>query len=188
MFAGHFGLAAIVKARHPEIPLWALMVSTQWLDIAFIPLFISGVETIEILDGGGYGEQIIHAEWTHSLVGTTLLSFLAGWIASRIWSVKAGIIIGLLSGSHWLLDLIVHNQDMPLLPGHADGLALWGLSLWSYPVYSIVLEALIVATGILMYSRWRLTQGSVKRRRVQAIITSVFVSSLLIFSMISDFL
>ncbi len=35
MFAGHFGLAAVVKAKSPKLPLWALMVSTQLLDVIF---------------------------------------------------------------------------------------------------------------------------------------------------------
>lgn len=39
MFAGHFGLAAAVKAKAPEVPLWVLMLSTQLPDIVFVPLY-----------------------------------------------------------------------------------------------------------------------------------------------------
>ncbi|MEA3133793.1 MAG: hypothetical protein QOG17_1639, partial [Gammaproteobacteria bacterium] len=28
MIAGHFGFAALVKARKPSVPLWALMLAT----------------------------------------------------------------------------------------------------------------------------------------------------------------
>lgn len=38
LIAGHFGFAAAVKAREPEAPLRALMLATQWLDVAFVPL------------------------------------------------------------------------------------------------------------------------------------------------------
>ena len=39
MFAGHFGLAAVVKAKSPKLPLWALMVSSQLLDIIFAAVY-----------------------------------------------------------------------------------------------------------------------------------------------------
>ena len=42
MIAGHFGFAAGVKAAEQQIPIWALMVSTVWLDIVFVPLFLMG--------------------------------------------------------------------------------------------------------------------------------------------------
>jgi hypothetical protein len=35
MIAGHFGLAAGVKGRERQVPLWALMLATVWLDIVF---------------------------------------------------------------------------------------------------------------------------------------------------------
>jgi hypothetical protein len=47
VIAGHFGFAALVKAKERETPLWALMLATQWLDVVFVPLFILGVERIE---------------------------------------------------------------------------------------------------------------------------------------------
>ena len=36
MLAGHFGFAAAVKSREPQVPLWALMLSTQLLDVFFV--------------------------------------------------------------------------------------------------------------------------------------------------------
>ena len=39
MFAGHFGLAAVVKAKSPKLPIWALMVSSQLLDVIFATLY-----------------------------------------------------------------------------------------------------------------------------------------------------
>jgi hypothetical protein len=46
MFAGHFGVAAIVKAKAPEVPLWSLLVSSQLMDLVFLPLSFAGVEMI----------------------------------------------------------------------------------------------------------------------------------------------
>jgi hypothetical protein len=80
MIAGHFGFAALVKSRERKAPLWALMLATVWLDIVFVPLFLAGVETIEPVAGAhsSYGNNIIYADYTHSLIGSLLLSALLG--------------------------------------------------------------------------------------------------------------
>ena len=96
MLAGHFGLAAAVKSREPATPLWALMLATAWLDVLFVPLYLAGIETIEIVPGttGGYGAAIIHANYTHSLVGS--LGLAAGFGAvSSTGLVDIGIISGI---------------------------------------------------------------------------------------------
>jgi hypothetical protein len=84
MIAGHFGFAALTKARERQVPLWALMLATVWLDIIFVPLYVAGIETIETVPGsrGGYGAAIIHADYTHSLLGALALSGIFGFVAS----------------------------------------------------------------------------------------------------------
>src|ERR687886_1006477 len=96
MVAGHFGLAAGVKAEVPAAPLWALMLATQWLDVFFVPLFLMGIETIEPTDPANpnaYGGGLIHAVYTHSLVGAILLSALAGVLAGMLWGRQIGAVI-----------------------------------------------------------------------------------------------
>lgn len=154
MFAGHFGLAAAVKARSPRVPLWALMLSTQLLDVLFIPFLLTGTETIVAVEGAdSYGGHLIHADYTHSLAGALLISCLAGYAASRRWGRSGGWTIGLTTMSHWALDLIVHRADLPLLPGHLDGLPLLGLGLWRWPAASLAAELLLVAGGAALYYR-----------------------------------
>lgn len=155
MIVGHFGLAAGVKSREPQVPLWALMGATVWLDIVFVPLLIAGVETIETVPGtsGGFGQIIIHADWTHSIVGAVLLSVLAGAAAGLAWGRRAGWIVGGVSFSHWLLDLLVHRADMPILPGNWGDLPRLGLGLWRFPITELVLEAAIITAGAFLYYR-----------------------------------
>ncbi len=119
MIAGHFGLAAAVKAREPQIPVWSLMLATQFMDVVFVPLLVAGIETIEPVSGsgGGYGETIIHADYTHSLIGAAVIAAVPGWLVTRWWGRRGGIVIAAVVFSHWLLDLIVHRDDMPILPG-----------------------------------------------------------------------
>lgn len=155
MIAGHFGLAAAIKGREPSVPLWALMLATVWLDIVFVPLFVAGIETIELPPGGaaGYGAGVIHADWTHSLLGALALSALPGWAGGRAWGRRAGVVLGLAAFSHWLLDLVTHRADMPLLPANWGGLPLLGLGLWRRPALSALAEAGLVILGAWAYGR-----------------------------------
>ncbi|MEW9701170.1 permease [Paenibacillus sp. SI8] len=193
MFAGHFGLAAAVKAKTPEVPIWALMLSTQLLDVIFVPLFLSGVEKIDTSNGTGYGEGIIHADYTHSLLGAGIIAILAALIAWKLWGKRGGLAIGLLTFSHWLLDLLVHRVDMPLLPGNAGGLPLLGFSLWQWPAVSSALEVILVVAGAFFYYRsirnsvllsgnHAAPQGSLLRARIAGGVMAI----LLVLSLITD--
>lgn len=155
MVAGHFGFAALVKAAEPQVPLWALMLATAWMDVVFGPLAAAGVETIEPVLGttGGYGNVIIHADYTHSLVGAAALGALFGIVAAVWWGRRTGVVLGAVVFSHWLLDLIVHRGDLAILPGNLGGLPLLGFGLWRFPAAAAGVEMGLVLAGALLY--WR---------------------------------
>lgn len=164
MFAGHFGISAAVKSKTPETPLWSLIVSTQLLDIVFIPFNLLGLENIEPIGEGGYGNDMIYAFYTHSLVGSLILSFLAALLAKRFWGRKSGIITGAVVFSHWILDFIVHRPDMPILPGNIGNLPLLGLGLWEMVPGSVLLEAILLTVGCFFYFSYVLQkEGSVHK-------------------------
>ena len=48
VIAGHFGLAAGVKSQERRVPLWALMLATAWLDVVFIPLYLLGIDHLQL--------------------------------------------------------------------------------------------------------------------------------------------
>ena len=161
MIAGHFGFAAAVKAREPATPLWALMLATVWLDIIFVPLFLSGIETIEKVPGAiPYGGSVIHADYTHSLIGALALSALLGAVAAWAWSIRSGAVIGMVAFSHWVLDIVVHRADMPLLPGNVGQFPRMGLGLWRMPAAAAAVEFLLVLLGTLFY--WRAARAAAK--------------------------
>src|SRR5262245_53872924 len=156
MVAGHFGFAAGVKSGVPSAPLWALMLATQWLDVFFVPLYLMGIETIDPVDPANpnaYGGGVIHAIYTHSLVGALVLSAIAGGLAWSRWGRRVGVVIGGVAFSHWLLDLIVHRADLPLLPGNAGGFPELGFGLWRYPAVSALVELALVLVGAYLYHR-----------------------------------
>jgi hypothetical protein len=179
MIAGHFGFAAGVKAAEPQIPLWALMLATVWLDIVFVPLFLTGIETVQPVAGahGGYGANIIHADYTHSLAGAMALSVVFGIACGLRWKLRSGVVLGLVSFSHWLLDLVVHRADMPLLPGDIAHFSKFGFGLWRVPPATIGIEAFLVAAGAWLY--WRAARSVSKAgggSLARAIIASLLIA------------
>ena len=159
MYLGGFGRALLlvkaagVKSVERPVPLWALMLATVWLDVLFVPLYATGAETLRTVDGGGYGNAIIHADYTHSLVGALFLSALFGVVAARRWATRAGVVLGAVVFSHWVLDLVVHRPDLPLLPGNAGDLPRLGFGLWRVKVASLLVELALVVGGSFLY--WR---------------------------------
>jgi hypothetical protein len=178
MIAGHFGFAAIVKSREPRVPLWSLMLATVWLDIVFIPLFVAGIETLKPVPGlhGGYGENIIHADYTHSLLGVLALSLAFGLIFGVRWGKRCAVVLGLVSFSHWALDLLVHRHDMPILPGNVGNLPRLGFGLWQIRTGSILAELLLVILGAFCY--WRaaaVVTAAAQKGRTRATITAILI-------------
>jgi hypothetical protein len=130
------------------------MLATVWLDVLFIFTYAAGVEEVDDAPGtdGGYGDVIIHADWTHSLVGAAVISVVTGWLVSRWWGRRGGIVIGAVVFSHWILDLIVHRDDLAIFPGNAGDIRV-GFGLWENHTASIVTEAALVVVGAFLY--WR---------------------------------
>ncbi|OLE76167.1 MAG: permease [Chloroflexi bacterium 13_1_20CM_2_70_9] len=156
MVAGHFGLAAAVKAKQPQVPLWSLMLATAWLDVLFVPLYIAGIERIEPAPGTGgtgYGEGVIYADYTHSLVGALALGLLFALVTAVPWGRRTGAVLGAVVFSHWVLDLLVHRGDMPILPGNLGDLPRLGFGLWQIPLAAAAAELALVAIGAVLYGR-----------------------------------
>lgn len=156
MIAGHFAFAAAVKSRTPKIPLWSLMLACQWMDVVFIPLFALKLERIVPIEGtpaGAYGQGIIYADYTHSVVGALVLSAVFAVACGIPWGRRAGLILGGVVFSHWVLDLVTHRGDMPLLPGNAGDLPRLGLGLWRWPAATASVELVMILAGSWLY--WR---------------------------------
>ncbi len=196
MTAGHFGLAAGIKKWAPRLPLWALLFSTYLLDVIFIILFALGIESFapaNPVGGSSYGGMIIHAYYTHSLVGALLIAGVAGWLASIFWSRRSGLIITAVVFSHWLLDLLVHRPDLPILPGNIGNLPLLGFGLWRFSVISALLELALILGGSYLYFRSAMqlptpADGNRSQQRRRVVTASTVTAVLLILLLATDLL
>ena len=191
MTSGHFGFAAIVKSSDPKVPLWALMFSTYLLDFIFIFLTAFGIESFAPLDPAhpAYGQVLIHAYYSHSLLGAAIIAVIAGLIARWLWGKKAGLIIGGIVFSHWLLDLIVHRPDLPILPGNLGNLPLLGFGLWQVPIAAALLELALALGGAYLYYRSaRHAPAEAKdKRHIRALVASGVTGLLLVLLLAADY-
>ena len=191
MTSGHFGFAAIVKSSDPKVPLWALMFSTYLLDFIFIFLTAFGIESFAPLDPAhpAYGQVLIHAYYSHSLLGAAIIAVIAGLIARWAWGKKAGLIIGAIVFSHWLLDLIVHRPDLPILPGNLGNLPLLGFGLWQVPIAAALLELALALGGAYLYYRSaRHAPAEAKdKRHIRALVASGVTGLLLVLLLAADY-
>ncbi len=85
------------------------------------PLLAVHLEYVEPVHPG-YGGLMIHADYTHSILGALLLAAILGLAFLPRWGRRVAAVIAFVVMSHWVLDLIVHRPDMPILPGNAGDL------------------------------------------------------------------
>jgi len=194
MVAGHFGLAAAVKKIAPRLPLWSLLLATFFLDVVFIFFAAVGLEKITPVDPtnpNAYGGSLIQAYYTHSLVGALLISAIAGLFAGRRWGKRGGYVIAGVVFSHWVLDLIVHRPDLPILPGNFGNLPMLGFGLWQYPTISAIVELALVIGGIWFYYRaaMQAAEASANQdQRRRAMTSTIGVAILLLLLLTSNVL
>ena len=194
MVAGHFGLAAGIKKIAPRLPLWSLLLASFFLDVVFIFFAAGGLEKIIPVDQANpnaYGGSLIHAYYTHSLVGALLISAIAGLFAGWRWGKRGGYVIAGVVFSHWILDLIVHRPDLPILPGNLGNLPLLGFGLWQYPAISAILELILVIGGTWFYYRAAMQAAEVstnQEQRRRAMTSTIGVAVLLVLLLAANVL
>ena len=191
MTSGHFGFAAVVKSSAPKVPLWALMFSTYLLDFIFIFLVAFGIESFAPLDPAhpAYGQVTIHAYYSHSMIGAAIIAVIAGIIARWAWGKKAGLVIGGIVFSHWILDLIVHRPDLPILPGNLGNLPLLGFGLWQLPIAAALLELVLALGGAFLYYRSARQAPAEARdkRQIRALVAVGVTGLLLVLLLAADY-
>ena len=153
MFIGHFAFGFGAKAIAPKASLGTLFLAAQFLDLLWPTLLLLGLERVQIMPGATAVTPLLfeHYPISHSLLA------VIGWavvIGIGNWSMRKNrmdaLVVGLLVVSHWLLDAIVHQPDLPLAPG---GSVMAGLNLWSSLPATLAGELATFAAGFWLYLR-----------------------------------
>jgi hypothetical protein len=151
MFVGHFALGFAAKRAAPKLSLALFFVACQLADIIWPVLVAAGFETVRIAPGVTAFTPLdfVSYPYSHSLVALTLWGIILG---SAVWllgtSGRASLLIAGLVVSHWLLDFISHRPDMPVYPGSPR----FGLGLWNSVPATLVVELLLFAAGVWLYT------------------------------------
>jgi len=96
---GHFSVGMAAKRFVPLAPLGVLLLAGFFLDILAISFGYLGIEGTP-----GTGDP-----WSHGLFMSVCWSAAAAFLFQRIFrSFRAGLVVGLVVFSHWILDLISH--------------------------------------------------------------------------------
>jgi len=146
------GLALASKRVQPRVPLAALVAATFALDVLWPVFVLAGVEVVRIDPGNTAFTPLDFASypWSHSLLMAAMWGTAAGLVARRTLRVaRAGLVIGALVVSHWVLDLIVHRADLPVWPGGPRV----GLDLWNSVPGTLLVEGALFLAGIVIYAR-----------------------------------
>jgi membrane-bound metal-dependent hydrolase YbcI (DUF457 family) len=155
MFVGHYSASLAAKAIEPRAPLWALVAGAQLIDIGWSILVMAGVEKVRFntaLEGSSL--DLYHMPYTHSLPAVIVWSLaaiaLCRYVLKLDW--RPAVIIGLVVFSHWVLDFLVHRQDLLLWFGGEKV----GLGWWNYPLPEQALEIGLLGLGGMA---WAWTRG-----------------------------
>ena len=156
MFAGHYAAGIAAKAADRSVPLWALFVAVQFLDIVWGLLVLGGVEKLRVREGllDASDLDLYYMPWSHGLVSAlgwaTLAYVVVRYLAPAAWrTTRSALVVAAAVFSHWPLDLIVHRSDLPL---YGDEHKV-GLELWSSATATIAVELAILAAGLALYLR-----------------------------------
>jgi len=154
MFIGHYGVSFAAKPAQKRVPLWLYFIAVQWLDIWWAVLVMVGVEKFRVVPHftEAMWLDFYYIPYTHSLPGALALSALLGGLAAIFFKPRQRTfwIIAACAFSHWLLDLVVHVQDLPLI---GDSYKV-GFGLWRHFWISFPLELVVLWIGAFIYAHY----------------------------------
>ena len=136
MYGGHIGIALAGKGVRWTIPLWVLLLATQlpdWTDAAVCAAGISSPPSGML---------------SHSLAAVAVQgSSLAVLYYAATRDATAAAVVGLVVASHAVADYATGLK--PTWPGGP-----WiGLQLYQQPAIDLVVEAIVIVIGWLLYRR-----------------------------------
>jgi len=135
------------------MPLWALFLGAQLVDV-FWALFVwTGIEKVRIVPGftASVPLDLYYMPYTHSVAAAVAWA-TAGFVVYRLFSANRNptlpaLLFASVVASHWVADFLVHVPDLPLY----DDTAKMGLGLWNYRWGSFALEIGLLVASVLAY-------------------------------------
>ena len=175
MFLGHIAVGLAGKRVAPAVSLGTWLAAVQLVDLLWPMFLLAGLEHVRIAPGITAFTPLDFYDYpiTHSLVGSAMWAGLMGgvWLACGAAARTALLLFaGVLS--HWVLDVVSHRPDVPVLPSGPY----IGLGLWNSVTATLIVELAMFATGVELYTRGG---GSGARRLSFWLLIGLFVAAVL---------
>jgi hypothetical protein len=184
MFLGHFGLGFAVKKTAPGVSLGVLFMAAQFADLLWPTLVLARLERLDVVPGATVVTPLVFESYpySHSLLALAAwgVLFAIVYVAATRARVTAGVAIGLLVLSHWLLDVIAHRPDLPLTLSSST--PRFGLGLWNSKGGTLAVEFLALASGVAVYLRTTVARdriGSIGLWSLVAFLAIVYLATVL---------
>lgn len=153
MILGHYAVGFIGKKMAPNASLGTVMLAALWLDLVWSVFLLVGVERVRVEAGATRAMPVFfeYFPFSHGFVSAIAWSLLFGsayWLIRRN-RVTASVLAACVF-SHWWLDAIAHDQDLPF--AYADSTTV-GLGLWRSLIATFLVEATLFGIGVAVYLR-----------------------------------
>jgi uncharacterized membrane protein len=153
MFIAHIGVGLAAKSVAPRVSLGVLMLAAQTLDVLCGLFMVTGLERLRVVPGITRMTplDLYYFPFSHGLLMSVVWAVLFALVGWRLYrDRRIALILGLLVMSHWVLDLISHRPDLPLLFGGSPKV---GLGLWNSVAGTLVAEFGVFLGGVALYVR-----------------------------------
>jgi len=186
MFVGHYSASFIAKGLEPRASLALLFVAAQFLDFVFFPLVLIGAEDLLIHENATASTHFLlpFMPWSHSVWAALIWPIAVFLFAIRFLRVgkTTALLLALITSSHWLLDLLVHDGDLAIWSIFDDDAIKLGMGLWHQALIAFLLECTLLILATLFYLK-----RSHSVNRLGKIGPIIFVSTLIIVQALFNF-
>lgn len=159
MFIGHYGVGFAGPRVAPRVSLGWWFLAVNLVDGLWPIFLLLGWEEVRIIPGHTVLTPLEFTRYpiTHSLAGgvgwglllALLYRALRGTTRECLWLAAAVV-------SHWFLDAVVHEPDLPLAPGISARI---GFGLWNHVAPALVAELALFTAGLVLYLRATRARG-----------------------------
>jgi hypothetical protein len=155
MFAGHVGAALAIGRAERRVNVGAFVIAALLLDIVLWLFVLLGWESVTIpVNFASTHQPDFVFPFSHGLLASVVWSAVAAAVASLCFArlertrSRAAALIALAVFSHWVLDALVHQPELPLAGGSSPKV---GLGLWQSMPVALVAEAAVVVAGLCLF-------------------------------------
>jgi hypothetical protein len=154
MFLSHFAVGLAARGYTPAVSLATWFMAVQFVDLIWPLFLLTGVEHVRIAPGITAFTPLDFYDYpiTHSLVGVLAWALLLGAVSGAVYrNVRTGLLLAGGVLSHWILDVVAHRPDVPVLPGGPY----LGFGLWNSVSATLLVELGVFLLAVYVYTRAR---------------------------------